>query len=86
MSNRIAVFNNGRVQQVGVPTEIYERPGQRLRRRIRRGLEPARAGRPPLHRPAGEDHHLRERRRAEGLHVEKGTISDIPYAGMVPGT
>jgi putative spermidine/putrescine transport system ATP-binding protein len=26
MSTRVAVFNNGRVEQVGPPTEIYERP------------------------------------------------------------
>ncbi len=26
MSNRIAVFNNGRVEQVGTPREIYDRP------------------------------------------------------------
>ena len=26
MSDRIAVFNNGRIEQVGTPTEIYERP------------------------------------------------------------
>ena len=26
MSNRIAVFNNGRIEQVGSPREIYERP------------------------------------------------------------
>jgi putative spermidine/putrescine transport system ATP-binding protein len=26
MSDRIAVFNKGRVQQIGTPTEIYERP------------------------------------------------------------
>ena len=26
MSDRVAVFNNGRVEQIGTPTEIYERP------------------------------------------------------------
>ena len=26
MSNRIAVFNDGRIEQVGTPTEVYERP------------------------------------------------------------
>src|SRR6185295_16725935 len=26
MSDRIAVFNHGRVEQVGTPSEIYERP------------------------------------------------------------
>lgn len=27
MSDRIVVFNNGRVEQVGTPAEVYERPG-----------------------------------------------------------
>jgi putative spermidine/putrescine transport system ATP-binding protein len=27
MSDRIAVFNNGKVEQVGTPAEVYERPG-----------------------------------------------------------
>jgi putative spermidine/putrescine transport system ATP-binding protein len=26
MSNRIAVFNNGKIEQIGTPTEIYEKP------------------------------------------------------------
>src|SRR5258708_38894926 len=30
MSDRIAVMNNGRVEQVGAPTEIYERPRTRF--------------------------------------------------------
>ena len=29
MSNRIAVFNEGRIEQVGTPAEIYEQPGER---------------------------------------------------------
>ena len=30
MSDRIAVFNQGRVEQVGTPTELYERPATRF--------------------------------------------------------
>src|SRR5215813_7300490 len=30
MSDRIAVMNHGRVEQVGAPTEIYERPRTRF--------------------------------------------------------
>ena len=30
MSDRIAVFNEGRVEQVGAPAEIYERPATRF--------------------------------------------------------
>jgi putative spermidine/putrescine transport system ATP-binding protein len=30
MSDRIAVFNNGRIEQVGTPAELYERPASRF--------------------------------------------------------
>ncbi len=30
MSDRIAVFNNGRIEQVGTPAEVYERPATRF--------------------------------------------------------
>ena len=30
MSDRIAVFNNGRIEQVGTPAELYERPATRF--------------------------------------------------------
>ena len=30
MSNRVAVFNRGRIEQVGTPTEIYEQPASRF--------------------------------------------------------
>ena len=40
MSDRVAVFNAGRIEQVGSVREVYERP-QRLRRRLRRDVEPA---------------------------------------------
>jgi len=30
LSDRIAVFNNGRIEQLGTPTELYERPGSRF--------------------------------------------------------
>ena len=61
MSDRIAVFNEGRIEQIGPPTEIYERPAERLRRRLRRRLEPARARWPALHGAPGEDLVHRER-------------------------
>ena len=48
MSDRIAVFNAGRIEQVGSPSEVYERPANRVRRRIRRHVEPA----APTRRPA----------------------------------
>ena len=42
MSDRIAVFNDGRIEQVGTPAEVYEHPADRVRRRLRRHVEPAR--------------------------------------------
>ena len=51
MSDRLAVFSDGRVEQVGTPAEVYESPATRLRGRLRGRLEPPRgragAGRRP---------------------------------------
>ena len=41
MSDRIAVFNQGRIEQVGTASEVYEQPGVGVRRRLRRHVEPA---------------------------------------------
>ena len=41
MSDRMAVFNAGRIEQIGAPAEVYERPGDALRGRLRRDLQPA---------------------------------------------
>ena len=73
MSDRIAVFNEGRIEQVGTPAEIYEQPGNAVRGRVRRHLEPARRARSPrqllgsegtVRGPAGEDADGRARRGA----------------------
>ena len=40
MSDRIAVMNRGRVEQVATPEEVYDRPGHHLRRRLHRRLQP----------------------------------------------
>ena len=41
MSDRLAVFNQGRIEQIGAPAEVYERPGDPLRGRLRRHVQPA---------------------------------------------
>jgi putative spermidine/putrescine transport system ATP-binding protein len=83
MSDRIAVFNDGRVEQVGVPAEVYERPAtgfvggfvgtsnvlERDGRRFRIRPEKVRL-------LEGEDD-------ADGLVTERGTIRDVAYAGMI---
>ena len=70
MSDRVAVFNQGRIEQVGTPREIYEHPATAFvagfvgttnvlaRRRRRAAARPRR----PLHRPARA--HPPRRRRA----------------------
>ena len=40
MSDRLAVMSNGRVEQVGTPSEVYEEPRDGLRRGLPRGLQP----------------------------------------------
>ena len=49
MADRIAVFNDGRIMQLGTPEEIYKQPELPFRRRFRRLLQCAAAGfrRPP---------------------------------------
>jgi putative spermidine/putrescine transport system ATP-binding protein len=83
MSNRIAVFNGGRVQQVGTPTDVYEHPGNPFVAGfvgVSNLLE--RDGRRFTVRPEkvtiSDNGTL-----PEGLHVEEGTIRDVSYAGMV---
>ena len=48
MSDRIAVMNHGRIEQLDPPEAVYERPRHDLRRRLHRRLQPdARHGRRP---------------------------------------
>ena len=44
MSDRLAVFNQGRIEQVGAPADVYERPATRVRGRVRRHVQPADRG------------------------------------------
>ena len=83
MSDRIAVFNEGHVEQIGAPTEIYERPDNAFVAGfvgVSNLLE--RDGRRFTVRP--EKVFLVENGQApSGLHVEEGTIKDVSYAGMI---
>jgi putative spermidine/putrescine transport system ATP-binding protein len=83
MSDRIAVFNEGRIEQIGTPAEVYERPGNPfvagfvgvsnlLERDGRRFT--VRPEKVVLLEPgAGSD----------GMHTESGRIRDVAYAGMI---
>jgi putative spermidine/putrescine transport system ATP-binding protein len=81
MSDRLAVFNEGRIVQVGAPAEVYERPANEFVAGfvgVSNVLE--RDGRRFTIRP--EKIRLLERPH-DGLHVEAGVVRDVAYAGMV---
>jgi putative spermidine/putrescine transport system ATP-binding protein len=83
MSDRIAVFNEGRIEQVGAPAEVYERPAntfvagfvgvsnvlERDGQRFTVRPEKVRI----LEPGAGRD----------GLHAERGRVLDVAYVGMM---
>jgi putative spermidine/putrescine transport system ATP-binding protein len=84
MSDRIAVFNEGRIEQVGSPEDVYERPASEFVAGfvgVSNLLE--RDGRRFTIRPekirildAGSQPEL-------DAHTERGRIRDVVYAGMV---
>jgi putative spermidine/putrescine transport system ATP-binding protein len=81
MSDRLAVFNDGRIVQVGAPAEVYERPGSEFVAGfvgVSNMLE--RGGRRFTIRP--EKVRLLDGPR-DGLHTEGGVVRDVAYAGMV---
>src|SRR4051794_11222987 len=83
MSDRIAVFNDGGVEQVGTPTEVYERPHNEFVAGfvgVSNLLE--RDGRRITVRPE-KIFFVENGQAPEGLHVEEGTIKDVSYAGMI---
>src|SRR5882757_10600858 len=83
MSDRIAVFNEGGIEQIGAPREIYERPDNAFVAGfvgVSNLLD--RDGQRFTVRP--EKIYIVENGNApEGLHVEEGTIKDVSYAGMI---
>ena len=84
MSDRMAVFNRGRIEQVGAPAEVYERPASEFIAGfvgVSNVLE--RRGRRFTVRP--EKVHLIASGDAppSGMHVEPGRIQDVAYAGMI---
>jgi putative spermidine/putrescine transport system ATP-binding protein len=83
MSDRIAVFNEGRVEQVGPPAEIYERPATRFVSGfvgVSNVVE--REGRRFTVRPE-KIRLLEPTDDGAGLHTERGVVRDVAYAGMV---
>jgi putative spermidine/putrescine transport system ATP-binding protein len=84
MSDRLAVFNDGRIVQVGAPAEVYEHPATAfvagfvgvsnvLERDGRRFTV-----RPEKIRLLGPDEPA-----GDGVHAERGRIESVAYVGMV---
>jgi putative spermidine/putrescine transport system ATP-binding protein len=84
MSDRLAVFDQGRVQQVGAPAEVYERPASAFVAGfvgVSNVVE--RDGRRFAVRPEKIRMSDAGATPARGGHAERGTIRDVVYAGMV---
>jgi putative spermidine/putrescine transport system ATP-binding protein len=84
MSDRLAVFNDGRIEQVGAPAEIYEHPANEFVAGfvgVSNVLE--RAGRRFTIRPEKVRFLDEGAPVPDGLHVEDARIRDVSYVGMV---
>ena len=82
MSDRLAVFNNGRIEQVGTPAEVYEHPANEFVAGfvgVSNLIE--REGRRFTIRPE-KVRILRDGDATDGLHVEDGTVVDASYVGQ----
>jgi len=83
MSDRLAVFNAGRIEQVGTPADVYEHPANEfvagfvgVSNVVKRGerrftVRPEKVVMLEGSEPAG------------AMHVETGTVRDVAYVGMV---
>jgi putative spermidine/putrescine transport system ATP-binding protein len=84
MSDRLAVFNQGRIEQLGAPAEVYERPQTAfVAGFVGVSNELKRNGKRYAVRP--EKIHMNDAGStpASGMHAEPGRIRDVVYAGMV---
>jgi putative spermidine/putrescine transport system ATP-binding protein len=84
MSDRLAVFNQGRIEQLGAPAEVYERPESAfVAGFVGVSNELERDGRRYSVRP--EKIHLRDAGStpSDGMVAETGRIRDVVYVGMV---
>ena len=83
MSDRVAVFNEGAIEQVGAPADVYEAPANRFVAGfvgVSNLIE--RDGRPFTIRPE-KVRLLEPDERIDGMHIEPGQIRDVAYAGMI---
>ena len=88
MSDRLAVFNEGRIEQVGSPAGVYEHPESEFVAGfvgVSNVLERALNGRPTRFTVRPEKIHLlaEDATPEAGSHVEDGRIRDVVYVGMI---
>jgi putative spermidine/putrescine transport system ATP-binding protein len=88
MSDRLAVFNQGRIEQVGTPAEVYEYPETEFVAGfvgVSNVLERHLNGQPRRFTVRPEKIHLLDEHGAaeHGAHSETGRIRDVVYIGMV---
>ena len=84
MSDRVAVFNEGRIEQVGPPAEVYEHPESEFIAGfvgVSNVLE--RGGRRYTIRPEKIDVLVDGEQPQAGSHVEEGVVRDVQYVGPV---
>jgi putative spermidine/putrescine transport system ATP-binding protein len=84
MSDRVAVFNQGRIEQVGPPAEVYEHPESEFIAGfvgVSNVIE--RDGRRYMVRPEKITLHMNGREPRAGSHVEQGVVRDVQYVGPV---
>ncbi len=82
MSDRLAVFNAGRIEQVGAPADVYERPATEFIAGfvgVSNVLE--RDGKRFTVRP--EKIRVVAEGDEDGMHVETGRVREVAYAGMI---
>jgi putative spermidine/putrescine transport system ATP-binding protein len=84
MSDRLAVFNEGRVEQVGAPAEVYERPASEfIAGFVGVSNIVERQGRRFTIRPEKVRLLAPGQEPGTGAHAEDGEVRDVAYAGMV---
>ena len=88
MSDRLAVFNHGRIEQIGGPAEVYEHPETEFVAGfvgVSNVLARTLNGRPSRFTVRPEKIHILEEHESAGpgAHSETGRIRDVVYVGMV---
>jgi putative spermidine/putrescine transport system ATP-binding protein len=84
MSDRLAVFNQGKIEQIGPPAEVYEHPQSEFIAGfvgVSNVIE--RDGRRYTVRPEKINLVMNGESPQSGLHVESGSVRDVQYAGPV---